>query len=127
MDPEEKPRRAPLNRRIGKTNTERTTAQETLSLQERLGKRPESSVFERIRDPSPEAAISRNRSSRSDRNTTGTRESIPRWVKARAKAREDFKKTAGKPPKKESSKLDIEFVGFSFPARDATTSDSESD
>ena len=127
LDPEEKSRRAPLNRRIGKTNTERTSAQETLSLKERLGKRSQSSAFERIRDPSPVAANSRNRSSRSDRNTTGTRESIPRWVKARAKARENFRKTAGKPPKKESSKLDIELVGFSFPARDATTSDSESE
>ena len=126
LDPEEKSRRAPLNRRIGKINTERTSAQETLSLQERLGNRPESSAYERIRDPSPVAANTRNRSSRSDRNTTGTRESIPRWVKAKAKAKEDFKKTAGKPPKNESSKLDVEFVGYSFPAGDATTSDSES-
>jgi len=139
LEPEEKSRRAPLNRRIGNTNTERTSAQENLSLQERLGNRTVS-VFERMGDQPPVAANTRNRGSRSDRNSTrsrqaqrdqtpttsrASREYIPRCAKDRAKAREKFKRDVGKPPRKEPNNLDIELVGFSFPAGEETTSDSE--
>ena len=88
----------------------------------RLGKRPQSSAFERLSE-GPVAPDARKRRSRNDRNMTSSRPSIPRWVKAKAKAKEE----AEQPTKKESSKLDVTLVGFSFPAQDATTTDSESD
>ena len=121
--PEEKSRRTPLKRRIGKTNTERTTAQETLPVKARLGKRPQSSAFERLRDPSPVAPDARKRRSRNDRNLTSSRPSIPRWVKAKAKAKEE----AEAPTKQETSKLDVTLVGFRFPVQDETTTDSDSE
>ena len=88
----------------------------------RLGKRPQSSAFERLSE-GPVAPEARRRRSRNDRNLTSRRPSIPRWVKAKAKAKED----AEAPTKQETSKLDVTLVGFRFPVQDETTTDSDSD
>ena len=81
----------------------------------RLGKRPQSSAFERLSE-GPVAPEARRRRSRNDRNLTSSRPSIPRRAKAEAPTRGQ-----------ETSKLDVTLVGFRFPVQEVTTTDSDSE
>ena len=114
---EEQVRRTPVKQRVGKTFTERKEAQRTRPVKERLGTRPSTSVFERLSDGrdtvAPEA---RRRRSRNARDSTSSRQSIPRPAKAEVQTRGQ-----------EESKLDGKLDGCYFPIREETTTDTDSE
>ena len=112
---EEQSRRTPVKQRVGKTFTERKVAQRTLPVKERLGTCPSTSVFERLSD-GPVAPEARRRRSRNDRNSTSSRQSIPRRAKAEVPTRGQ-----------EKSKLDGTLEGCHFPIQEETTTDSDSE
>ena len=112
---EEQSRRTPVKQRVGKTFTERKVAQRTLPVKERLGTCPSTSVFERLSD-GPVAPEARRRRSRNARNSTSSRQSIPRRAKAEVPTRGQ-----------EKSKLDGTLEGCHFPIQEETTTDSDSE
>ena len=115
---EESVRSTPIKHRVGLTLDERREAQRTKRALDRLGTRPQTSAYERLgagRDTADREAKRKSRSAR-DRDSASSRQSIPRRAKAVVQNR----------GLKECN-LDGQLGGCSFPTREETTTDVDTD